>query len=539
MRKFIKNKFYITLTILVGLAAFTNAQTYTVETIAGGATFGFVDGTGTSATFKNPDGVAIDGNGNIIITDRSNHAIRKMTAAGVVTTIAGKGTAGYAEGKPGQFNFPWQSTIDKDGNVIVVEKDGARIRSIATDGTVSTVAGTGVGGFTDGGVAVAQFNNALDAVIDSEGNIFVADRNNRRIRKITLGTGGSWATAVVSTVAGNGTTTGTIVYPISLAIDKDDNLFVSDDRKIKKITKLGDVSTVVGAGGVAAFDDGTAEQPLTARLGDVYGLNFDNSGNLILADATNHRIRKVTPGVGNDWTTALVTTIAGTGAAGKANGLGNIATLNLPYDVVVTSTGVMYVADTGGHLIRKITPSTLPVGLSYFDAFAKNNNVSVKWQTVSEQRNSHFEILKSSNGIDFNSIGKVYGAGNSNLAVDYSFTDYNPTNGANYYQLEQVDEDGKSTRSVIRAVNFNLSERNYLRAYVNPNQQVLQLNMRLEEQSNAVIRVTDMQGKIVYEEKRVLSDGLSNIEISVHLQKGTYVVSLQGVRQNLSTKFIY
>lgn len=317
---------------------------YIVSTVAGATAFGFVDGNGLEARFRNPDGILIDLNGDVIITDRTNHSIRKMTPAGVVTTLAGTGVAGYADGKPGQFRFPWQSTMDKTGNIIVVEKDGARIRKIASDGTVSTLAGTGSLGFQDGAASVARFNQSLDAVSDSEGNIFVVDRDNRRIRKIT-------PNGTVSTFAGNGTTA-IFTLPIALTIDEQDNLFVSDASRIKMITKTGVISTIVGS--TKGYDDGTPGEPLTVKLGDIFGLNFDNDGNILLADASNHRIRKLTPGAGNDWTKATVTTIAGTGTAGRTDGLGHAATFNQPYDVAVDAQGAIYVADNINNSIRKI-----------------------------------------------------------------------------------------------------------------------------------------------------------------------------------------
>lgn len=316
---------------------------YIVSTVAGNTTFGFIDGNGLDARFRNPDGVLIDLNGNVIITDRTNHSIRSMTPLGVVTTLAGNGLSGYAEGKPGQFKSPWQSTIDKDGNIIVVEKDGARIRKIAVDGTVSTIAGTGVVGFQDG--AGAKFNNPLDAVVDSHGNIFVVDRDNKRIRKIT-------PSGVVSTFIGDGTAN-VLKNPIALAIDGNNNIFLSDANIIKRITPAGVMSDVVGS--VKGYDEGIAGQPLTAKLGDIFGLNFDRAGNLLLADASNHRIRMVKPGTGNDWSTATVSTIAGSGIAGKQDGLGNVAAFNNPYDVVVDTKGDIYVADNLNNSIRKIT----------------------------------------------------------------------------------------------------------------------------------------------------------------------------------------
>ncbi|ADY52083.1 NHL repeat containing protein [Pseudopedobacter saltans DSM 12145] len=528
-------RIYLTLILMLGTYMVTKSQNYTVTTVAGSTTFGFVDGNGLDARFRNPDGILVDMNGDIIITDRTNHSIRKMTTAGVVSTLAGTGVSGYANGKPGQFNTPWQSTVDAAGNIIVVEKDGARIRKIALDGTVSTIAGTGSAGYSDGAVSVARFDNALDAVVDSDGNIFIADRNNRRVRKITPGAGGNWTTATVSTVAGDGTTSGTVVWPISLAIDAADNLFVSDSRTIRMITKTGTISTIVGLQASTNFTDGESGKPLTARLGDVFGLNFDNDGNIIFADASFNRIRKITPGENGDWTTATVTTIAGTGSTGRIDGLGNVATFNQPYDVVTDENGNIYVADNVNHSIRKLVPSPLPVQLSSFTATANNSQVKIQWQTASESNNSHFRILRSSNAQDFTTLGVVIGNGNSTQEMDYHFTDYNPLKGINYYQLEQVDFDGKISLSNIATVNFNIQAKSKLNAYYSADKKlVLELDEKLFEKG--FVKVFTITGK------EMLSTSINQetvkISLPISLQKGIYVVALNSQGSNDSVKFI-
>lgn len=324
---------------------------YFVSTVAGGgSTFGFIDGQGTEARFRNPDGVVFDKAGNLIITDRTNHSIRRMTPDGQVTTIAGTGAAGFADGIPGQFTFPWQSAIDPEGNIIVVEKDGGRIRKIGPDGTVSTLAGprksgTNVG-YLDGPAESARLNNPLDAVVDKDGNIFIADRNNKRIRKLS-------PDGVVSTVAGDGTAD-ILKNPLSLDIDAHGNLIVADANWIKKITPAGEISIIAGTG-TKGFSNGVPGQPLTAQLGDIFGLTIDQSGNILFADASNHMIRMLKASPGGDYSTGTVSTIAGTGASGRGDGFGNQATFNAPYDVAVAPDGTIYVADNLNHLIRKIT----------------------------------------------------------------------------------------------------------------------------------------------------------------------------------------
>jgi serine/threonine-protein kinase len=318
---------------------------YVVSTFAG-STSGFVNGVGTAAKFTNPGGIAVDNFGNIIVCDRTNHSIRKITPAGVVTTLAGNGTAAFADGSPGQFKFPWQCALDGQGNIIVADKDNDRIRKVTPSGVVSTIAGSGIRGFADG--TPGNFTNPLGVAVDEAGNVYVADRENNRVRKVSTA-------GVVSTFAGDGTTA-ILNKPVALAIDKDGNLFVADfaNYKIKKITPTGVISTIAGTG-VKGYTDGTPGKPLTAQLGDVFGLTIDKKGNIIFADASNARIRMITPTADGSYDAANITTIAGTGTVGKIDGVGTIATFNNPYDVAVDAQGGIYVAEASNHLIRKIT----------------------------------------------------------------------------------------------------------------------------------------------------------------------------------------
>jgi secreted PhoX family phosphatase len=165
-----------------------------VTTLAGGGEEGYADGTGAAAQFGRPDGLAVDSAGNVYVADYTNRCIRKITPEGVVTTFAG-GTRGYVDGTGAAAKFagPDGVAVDSAGNVYVTDNDNARIRKITPEGVVTTFAGSGEtgrhkGGYSDGTAQDAQFSEPWDVAVDTAGNLYVADRGNRRIRKITIST---------------------------------------------------------------------------------------------------------------------------------------------------------------------------------------------------------------------------------------------------------------------------------------------------------------------------------------------------------------
>jgi hypothetical protein len=214
-----------------------------VTTLAGGSS-GYEDGTGSAAKFSNPFGVAVDSSGNVYVADMNNNRIRKVTPAGVVTTLAGTGVAGYADGAGtlAQFNAPAFVAVDSSANVYVAEMNGHRIRKVTPDGVVSTVAGSGSPGVADGVGTAAQFWNPLGIALDSTGNLYVADSYTHRIRKVTT-------EGVVITLAGgtrgfpedgNIDGTGTAAkfnYPAGIVVDPSGNLYVTEgNNQLRKIT---------------------------------------------------------------------------------------------------------------------------------------------------------------------------------------------------------------------------------------------------------------------------------------------------------------
>lgn len=318
---------------------------YVVGTVAGESTFGLQDGTGVEARFRNPEGVAISPEGDIIVADRANNSIRRLTTEGVVTTIMGDGSTGYADGdvSVAKLNYPWKTCVDKDGNIYIVDNRNHAIRKIDTKGLVSTVAGTGVAGFADGPGAQAQFNQPVDVAVDANGVLYVADNANHKIRKIT-------PEGEVSTVAGGaaGFSDGDVATalfrnPSGITVDADGNVFVADrlNHRIRKIDMAsGKVSTVAGAG-TTGSRDGLASE---AQFNNPYGLEVDQDGSIVVADLNNNKIRMIENGT--------VSTIAGS-STGFLDGAGVVAKFTSPTDVAILD-GIIYVADLGNHRVRKV-----------------------------------------------------------------------------------------------------------------------------------------------------------------------------------------
>jgi sugar lactone lactonase YvrE len=343
------------------LAAQVNYATpYTFQVVAGTPGVpGSADGTGAAARFTHPYGMAIDSSGNIYIADKNNDVIRKMTPAGVVTTIAGlAGTTGFVDGtgSAAEFNRPNDVAVDKSGNLWVADTGNDTIRKITPAGVVTTPLGTaGSASSTDGTGSAALFSGPAGICVDATGtDLYIADTGNSIIRKVVI------STLLSTTYMG---TAGTLGYldgtgagaefnnPIGITIDSGGNLYIADTNNnvIRKVTSSAVSSTLAGSSTASGFTDGTG---VFALFNSPRGVAVDSAGNVYVTDSANSTIRMINP-------TGVVTTLAGTpGDFANVPGTGASALFDEPIGIVVNSGGTLFVSTELGYTISQGTAAT-------------------------------------------------------------------------------------------------------------------------------------------------------------------------------------
>jgi sugar lactone lactonase YvrE len=327
----------------------------TVSTLAGQArSFGSADGTGAEARFTNPQDIAVDANGTIYVADAGNHTIRRITADGVVSTLAGvAGQKGSTDGPiaDARFNSPTGLAVDNAGNLLVVDRLNSTVRMITPGGTVSTLAGKpDTVGSTDGNGANARFKFPNDVAVDAQGTIYVSDGDNFTVRRIRNG--------VVSTLAGRAGEQGSVdgngsnarfERPTGISVDGLGNVYLGDrlGEAVRKIDPAGNVSTLAGTSNAPGAEDGIGAQ---ARFSQPDGIAVDSAGNVFVSDRRNNNIRKIS-------SSAVVTTLAGTvPQSGSTDGTGDQARFSVPDGIAIDALGNALVADRGNEVIRKISP---------------------------------------------------------------------------------------------------------------------------------------------------------------------------------------
>lgn len=323
---------------------------------------------------NSPGGVVVDAKGTVYVVDTGNHTVGALAPADKLLLIAGKpGVSGSADGQGEAARFDVPRSIAIDGREALYVVDGVQsstIRKISSKGLVTTLAGkVGELGSADGQGAAARFLFPSAITVDVAGNAYVTDTGNRTLRKIS-------PSGLVSTLAGRVDEMGTadgrgqdarFISPRGIVADGMGNLYVSDSaaKTLRKVSPAGDVSTFAGKAREAGSSDGAGE---VARFGSPLGLALDKNGSLYVADAGNHTIRKVSA-------TGVVTTLAGSaGDPGHVDGQGSAARFAFPQSLSVDSSGNVYVADADNHDLRKITPEGLVTTVAKGSANTSENS---------------------------------------------------------------------------------------------------------------------------------------------------------------------
>jgi len=369
-RKSSCSRLWLTLCLAVLLGGGTVARAQGILTVTPGATAGTLAGTGNvgysgnnglavSAAFASPSAVAYDASGNLYIADRDNNVIREVSTSGTITAVAGTGQQGFG-GDGGPATSAWLDTptgiaVDANGNLYIADSHNERIREVSS-GVITTIAGNGTAGFSgDGGPAAsAELDNPMAVAVDGSGSLYIADTDNQRIRKVVAGT--------ITTVAGNGqqsfagdggiATSASLDSPTGVAVDAAGNLYIADrhNQRIRVVNTAGNISTLAGtgAGGIGGAYSGDGLSATAAVLSKPSGVAVDAQGNVYIADSGNHRLREVGNGA--------IATLAGAGTQGFGGdgGAATSALLNTPSGAAVDASGNVMIADRLNERIRNV-----------------------------------------------------------------------------------------------------------------------------------------------------------------------------------------
>jgi sugar lactone lactonase YvrE len=357
-----------------------------ITTVAGNGTFGFSGdgGPATAAELNDPVGVAVDSSGDIFIADLHNERIRAVLSSGEIITVAGIGVAGFSgdrgQATAAQLYNPAAIAVDTAGDLFIADQGNQRVREVVftsgalLKGVITTVAGNGTSGFSGDGHAAtaAQLANPTGVAVDTSGDIFIADTNNRRIREFKAG-------GTISTIAGSGlasyngdngkATAAGLITPTAVAVDTSGNLFIVDqgNQRVREVNLATDkITTAAGTGLLGYNGDGISAT--TATLNGPAGAAVDNFGNLFIADEYNRRVREVSYSLATG-ATGTISTVAGNGSIAYAgdNGPATAAQLAYPEGVAVgangfagavSANGFLFVADYGNDRIRQVNIAT-------------------------------------------------------------------------------------------------------------------------------------------------------------------------------------
>lgn len=523
-------------------------------------------GKAMDANLYSPSALALDAEGNVYITEYSNHAIRKINVAtGTITTIAGTqrssclaapcGDGGSATSA--QLNGPRGITVDTNGDIYIADFSNHVIRKISkATGIITTVAGTMRASCAttpcgDGGQATdARLSSPTGVAIDKEGNIYIADYGNHAIRKVTKTTG------VITTVAGtlksscmtapcgdnSAATSALFNGPSSIAFDSEGNFYVTEygNHSVRKINKTtGIITTYAGTQrascSAAPCGDGGLATHTNARLTSPFSLTIDKNDNLFIADASNAAIRRV------DKATGIISTVVGqvkTACSSVPCGDGGSPTsalLSNPFGVAFNAGNELYIVEYGNQVVRKVNfNSTLPVRFINFSAISRGNVVELNWKTAEEINVERYEVEKSSSRPQFQKEGEVKATGSS--INDYKWTDYSSATGHNFYRVKAIDKDGSARYSPVVRVKAETTTP-VMRISPNPvTNNTLHLQVTNATTGEYEVTLFNSEGQKVYAQRFSTAAGIVNkaITLPASLSKGIYTLFLSNEKQELN-----
>ena len=491
--------------VILALAISENNVAQIISTIAGNGTAGF-SGNGSAATLaklNNPTGITYDSIGNIYISDYNNNQIRKIDGSGTITTVAGTGVGGYSgdggSATAAKLNLPSTLTFDKYGNMYVVDALNNCVRKVTPSGIISTFAGNGLGGYSgDGGLASsAQLNFPCGIYIDAIGNVFIADRNNHRIRKVnTSGFISTFAGTGVAGFSGDGAvaTNAKLNMPNSIYFDNSGNAYIADayNNRIRKVNASGIISTFAGTG-IGGFS-GDGGQAISAQLNQPFGISFDAAGNSYISDFNNHRIRKIDQG-------GIISTLAGTGVGGYSGdgGVSNVAKIYYPEKVTIDATGNIYIPDAGNQRVRKISCAQPTITI------ASSNTLICAGESV----------LLTAGGSSLYSWN--LGNTTNNISVSPSVTTTYTVIGTD--MQTGCRNSATITQSVSACIGLHeLSSKNNFKIYPNPSKGKFTLYTNGEKQT---LQIFNSVGSLIY--FSIIENEKTEIDLSHHAS-GVYLV---------------
>jgi sugar lactone lactonase YvrE len=346
---------------------FSVAQSQTINTIAGNGSAGFSGdgGQATAADLDFPYGLVVDGTGNLYISEYLNYDVREINTSGVISQFAGNHTSGFSgdggQATAAELGSAGGVNVDGSGNIYIADGGNNRIRMVNPSGIISTIAGNGTAGFAgdNGQATAAELSIPFDVVKDASGNIYIADYSNNRIRKINTA-------GIITTIAGNGTgsysgdggqaTAAEIADPPGIVLDPAGNLYIADylNNRIRKVATSGIITTIAGNGTAGYSGDGG--QATAAEINNPVKLAMDNGGSIYLTEFVGHRVRRIS-------TSGVITTLTGTNVAGFSGdgGPATAAEISSPVGVTLDASGNLYLGDNGNQRVRKITGIPLDV----------------------------------------------------------------------------------------------------------------------------------------------------------------------------------